>query len=89
MGGDRRVLSGAKRVFQLARREARAGTYGYVGGNPTSFVDPTGLDIALVYNGPLAGKHQVALAISGRGDFSYGTVHNLGSSFTTCLGYGN
>lgn len=48
--------------------------YGYVANSPTNFIDPRGLDIAVIENGPTPGNPfgHTALAITGRGVFSYG-----------------
>jgi hypothetical protein len=49
-----------------------------VANSPTNFVDPRGLDIAVIENGPVGAPHgynpfgHTAIAITGRGLFSYG-----------------
>jgi RHS repeat-associated protein len=48
--------------------------YGYAAANPLSFVDPQGLDIVVIENGPTRGNPagHTAIAISGYGVFSFG-----------------
>ncbi|GHU04913.1 hypothetical protein AGMMS49960_21110 [Betaproteobacteria bacterium] len=62
--------------------------YGYVGGNPVSFVDPLGLDTAIALGGASDGNPfgHVAIAFTGKGVYSFGTSTAPGSSFTDYLG---
>jgi RHS repeat-associated protein len=58
--------------------------YGYVGNNPINWVDPLGLETAVVIGGP-AGKNvfgHIGIATSGSGIYSSGTKQPFGSSFT-------
>jgi RHS repeat-associated protein len=58
--------------------------YGYVLNNPVNWVDPIGLETAVVIGGP-AGKNvfgHIAIATSGSGIYSSGTKQSFGSSFT-------
>jgi uncharacterized protein RhaS with RHS repeats len=60
--------------------------YGYVGNNPISFVDPLGLETAVVIetwrDGSINFLGHAAIATTGEGVFSFGTGTDYGSSFT-------
>jgi len=62
-------------------------TYGYVGGNPVKFIDPKGLDIAVIENGPTSGNpiRHTAVAVTGHGVASSGNSTSIGSSLTDYL----
>jgi len=47
---------GTVRSIRSHRSCGRYQTYTYVGGNPISYVDPMGLDIAAIENGPTSGN---------------------------------
>ena len=65
-------------------------TYGYVGGNPISNIDPEGLDILVIENGPTRGQPHVssdgnpightAIGVTGRGISSSGNSTDFGAS---------
>lgn len=58
--------------------------YSYVLNNPVNWIDPFGLETAVVIGGP-AGRNvfgHIAVATSGSGIYSSGTKHPFGSSFT-------
>ncbi len=61
--------------------------FAYVEGNPLGAIDPTGLDIAVVINGPTSGNPfgHAAIAVTGSGVYSFGNTTGLGSSLTSCL----
>jgi RHS repeat-associated protein len=50
--------------------------YAYSGNNPTNFMDPKGLDIAVIENGPTDGNPigHTAIAVTGYGVFSFGNA---------------
>ncbi len=61
--------------------------YRYAANNPTGWIDPFGLDIAIVTGGP-TGRNRAghsAAAVEGRGTYSFGTREDFGSSFTDYL----
>lgn len=63
---------------------------GYANGNPLSYVDPSGLESAFVYNGPTfpSGNNpfgHTAMATTGSGVFSFGNSTAPGSSFMDYL----
>lgn len=62
-------------------------TYAYVAGNPIGYIDPRGLDIAVINGGPTDGNPigHTAIAITGHGVFSFGTNTGWGSSITAYL----
>jgi RHS repeat-associated protein len=57
-------------------------TYQYVNGNPLLGIDPLGLATAVIFSGPINSNPfgHIAVATSGAGVFSYGTVDPFGSS---------
>lgn len=59
----------------------------YVGGNPVKFIDPKGLDIAVIENGPTSGNPigHTAVAVTGHGVASSGNSTSIGSSLTDYL----
>jgi hypothetical protein len=59
----------------------------YVAGNPMNLIDPFGLDLAVFYGFPQSKNvfGHAAVAVTGRGVYSYGTIEPLGSSFTDYL----
>ncbi|WP_336220177.1 RHS repeat-associated core domain-containing protein, partial [Citrobacter amalonaticus] len=61
--------------------------YNYVMDNPVTYVDPKGLDTAIIANGPTNGNPigHSAMAFSGKGVYSYGNDTPYGSSVTTYL----
>jgi RHS repeat-associated protein len=65
--------------------------YGYAGGNPVSFIDPLGLDTAVVFGGPVHDNPfgHIAIGFTGRGIYSSGTGvdHAYGTSFTDYLAF--
>ncbi len=62
-------------------------TYSYVEGNPINFIDPLGLDVAVIENGPTSGNPigHTAIAVTGRGVASSGNSTTIGSSLTDYL----
>jgi RHS repeat-associated protein len=61
--------------------------FGYVSGDPVNFIDPEGLETAVVVGHPTSGNPfgHVAIGFSGQGVYSYGTKTPLGGSFTDYL----
>lgn len=61
--------------------------FGYVNANPLNFVDPEGLDTAVMIGGPTSGNPagHVAIGFTGQGVYSFGTATPLGSSLTSYL----
>ncbi len=57
-------------------------TYGYAASAPTLFSDASGLDIAVIENGPTEGNPigHTAIAVTGAGVYSYGNSTPAGSS---------
>jgi len=56
--------------------------YEYAGNSPTNFIDPLGLDIAVIWNGPTKDNPigHVAIAVTGSGTWSYYNHTTHGSS---------
>jgi RHS repeat-associated protein len=61
--------------------------YAYVDGNPITRIDPEGLDIAVIENGPTSGNPigHTAIAISGAGVYSFGNATPAGLPLTDYL----
>jgi RHS repeat-associated protein len=61
--------------------------FGYVAGNPLRYVDPQGLDTAVMIGGPTSGNPagHVAIGFTGQGVYSSGTLTPFGSSLTDYL----
>ena len=61
--------------------------YSYVEGNPVRLIDPDGLDIAVIENGPTSGNPvgHTAIAVSGSGVYSFGNGVKQGSSLAKYL----
>ena len=59
-------------------------TYGYVNQNPIKYIDPNGLDIVVIENGPTNGNPigHTAVGVTGHGVASSGNSTPLGSSVT-------
>jgi RHS repeat-associated protein len=55
--------------------------YAYVGANPVTRIDPDGRDIIVISSGPMPSNPfgHVAIAVTGQGVFSKGTIHRPGS----------
>jgi RHS repeat-associated protein len=64
-----------------------ANLYPYVGNAPLNYIDPSGLDIAVIENGPTQGNPigHTAVAITGHGVYSFGNDVELGSSLAAYL----
>jgi RHS repeat-associated protein len=62
-------------------------TYAYASSSPVGFVDPNGLDIAVIENGPTDGNPigHTAIMITGAGVYSSGNATHSGSSVTGYL----
>ncbi len=61
--------------------------YRYVGNEPSIFVDPTGMDIAVIESGPTQGNPigHTSIAITGAGVYSFGNDTQAGSSLQAYL----
>jgi RHS repeat-associated protein len=64
-----------------------ANLYAYVGNAPLNYIDPSGLDIAVIESGPMQGNPigHTAIAITGNGVYSFGNDVELGSSLAAYL----
>jgi RHS repeat-associated protein len=64
-----------------------ANLYAYVGNSPLNYIDPSGLDIAVIENGPTQGNPigHTAIAVTGHGVYSFGNEVALGSSLAGYL----
>jgi hypothetical protein len=73
--------------FLAINRESRGNAYAYAENNPINLTDPTGLDTAIIINGPTEGNPlgHTAIAITGKGVFSFGNDVEFGSSLTAYL----
>jgi hypothetical protein len=77
-----------KRNHRRRRRIASGrAVYAYALGNPISWVDPSGLNVAVVINGPTSSNPfgHAAIAVTGEGVYSFGNTTPLGSSLTAYL----
>ena len=61
--------------------------YGFVSNDPVNWVDPWGLETAVIVGGPTSGNPfgHVAISFTGQGVYSYGTKTPLGGSLTDYL----
>jgi RHS repeat-associated protein len=61
--------------------------YLYAGGNPLRYIDPLGLDIAVVENGPTQGNPigHTAIALTGAGVYSFGNRTPAGTNLSDYL----
>lgn len=61
--------------------------YGYVENNPINAIDPLGLDVVVIVGGPTDESYlgHAAIAVSGRGVYSFGTTHPDGTSLADFL----
>jgi len=71
----------------LGHSRGDANLYEYANSDPVNDVDPSGLDIAIIENGPTEGNPvaHTAIAIRGAGLFSYGNNTPIGSSLASYL----
>jgi RHS repeat-associated protein len=64
-----------------------ANLYTYTNNAPSSLIDPAGLDVAVIYSGPVSTNPygHVAIAVGNSGVYSYGTTTPAGSKLFTYL----
>lgn len=81
------LLQSPTYVRNMAQGGMTVPTYAYAAQNPIRYADPTGLDIAVIENGPTEGNPvgHTAIAVTGEGVYSFGNNTPLGSSLAAYI----